>query len=64
LTWFIRSWAAGLPEGVKNEFLELRLGDLIVDALELLDRPWVRMLPEETNFELASATMLLARKPG
>ena len=39
------------------------LGDLLKPATELSGRSWVRDLPEDKNFELASATILLAHKP-
>jgi SAM-dependent methyltransferase len=63
LTWFIQSWAQGLPEHARADFLKLRLDDLMTHPATLLDRPWVNLLPVEKQFELASATMLFARKP-
>jgi SAM-dependent methyltransferase len=63
LTWFVRSWAAGLTGQAREDFLSLRLADLLVDTPKLLDRPWVRQLPPKKNFELASATVLFAHKP-
>ncbi|HSU05588.1 MAG TPA: methyltransferase domain-containing protein [Acetobacteraceae bacterium] len=64
LTWMVQSWAAGLPEPDRSGFLSLRLGDLMVPAHNLLGRGWVKKLGVEKNFELASATMLLAHKAG
>jgi SAM-dependent methyltransferase len=63
LTWIVRSWAEGLPERTREQFLSLRLNDIAVDPVQLLEQPWVRDLPEAKNFELASATMLFAHKP-
>jgi SAM-dependent methyltransferase len=62
LTWMVRSWAAGLPERTREQFLSLRLADLLAAPVTLLERPWVRDLPAEKNFELASATILFAHK--
>lgn len=63
LTWFVQSWAQGLTGKTRDQFLKLRLRDLLVSPLELLDRPWVTQLSAEKNFELASATILFAHKP-
>jgi SAM-dependent methyltransferase len=63
LTWFVQSWAAGLPGRVREHFLDLPLRTFMRSAQELVDEPYVRSLSEEKNFELASATMLLATKP-
>ncbi len=63
LGWIVRRWAAGLPEAARPGFLDLRLGDLLAEPSALLDAPWVTGLSEAANFELASATMLAARKP-
>jgi hypothetical protein len=37
--------------------------DLLDEPAGLLGKSWVRGLPVEKNFELASATMLFAHKP-
>jgi hypothetical protein len=63
LTWFVQSWAAGLPGRVREHFLDLPLRTFMRSAQELVDEPYVRSLSQEKNFELASATMLLATKP-
>lgn len=62
LTWIVESWAKGLPERAREEFLSLRLGDLLAAPITLVERPWVRELSREKNFELASATVLFAHK--
>ena len=63
LAWFVSSWAGGLEGQAKEEFLDLPLRQFLASPLELLDKPWVRALSTEKNFELASATLLLAHKP-
>jgi len=63
LTWILKSWAEGLSGKARAEFLSLRIEDLLANPAELLDRPWVRQLPDVKNFELASATLLFAHKP-
>jgi len=62
LTWFLNSWAAGLTGAALEEFKALRISDLLTSPQELLTRDWVRELPVEKNFELASATLLFAHK--
>jgi len=63
LTWIIRSWAEGLDEPARSEFLSMRLGDLRQFTPDMLDRRWVTGLAAEKNAELASANLLRARKP-
>jgi SAM-dependent methyltransferase len=62
LTWFVQSWAGGLQGQTRDEFLSMRLSELLKHPDELVDRRWVTALSGETNFELASATMLFAHK--
>jgi SAM-dependent methyltransferase len=62
LTWFLRQWAAGLKGAARSEFLQMKVGDLIGDPIEMLSSPVVTNLPAAVNFELASATALCARK--
>ncbi|HEX5326319.1 MAG TPA: methyltransferase domain-containing protein [Acetobacteraceae bacterium] len=63
LTWFVQSWAAGLAEPERGAFLSMRLADLMARPESFLTRDWVTRLGVQKNFELASATMLLAHKP-
>jgi SAM-dependent methyltransferase len=63
LTWFLDRWANQLPVDAKNEFLSLTVSDLLVSPKSLLNKNWVRSLPKEAQFELASATVLFATKP-
>ncbi len=63
LTWILRNWAQGLHGDALEEFLKLRVGDLLGEPLEYLERAFVTGLPESKNFELACATVLVARKP-
>jgi SAM-dependent methyltransferase len=62
LTWFVQSWARVLRGEARDEFLSLRMSELLKRPEELLDQRWVTELNDETNFELASATMLFAHK--
>lgn len=63
LTWIVNSWAAGLTGKAKEEFLNLKLRDLIEPAHTFLDRSFVTTLPDDKNFELASGCLLFAHKP-
>jgi SAM-dependent methyltransferase len=63
LTWIVQKWAEGLSGRTREQFLALPLRDLLAEPTRFLDRPWVRELSNEKNFELAAATMLVAHKP-
>jgi SAM-dependent methyltransferase len=62
LSWFLRSWLAGLPEDAKCEFRERTVAELIADPVTQLSRAYVTALPDSKNLELASTTALLATK--
>ena len=62
LTWIARSWAEGLTGTAKQEFLSLRIADLLDTGDKYLDRAFVKELSTEKNFELASATVLFGHK--
>jgi len=62
LTWFVQSWARGLSGPARDQFLSMRLSELLKQPEELQDERWVTGLSDATNFELASATMLFAHK--
>jgi SAM-dependent methyltransferase len=63
LTWIIQSWANGLPDAARKEFVNLRLADLMQTGDKYLDRSFVTELSAEKNLELASGTLLFAHKP-
>ncbi len=62
LTWFLSSWASGLDEETRKGFLDMSVGDLLGDPRSYLERPFCRNLPEDSRFELASATFLVGTK--
>jgi ubiquinone/menaquinone biosynthesis C-methylase UbiE len=62
LAWILNSWASGLSESTRKEFLEMRVSELLHSPVRHLDRPFVKELSPEKNFELASATVLFAHK--
>jgi len=64
LTWILRNWAQGLEGAALEEFLNLRVGELLGEPVEYLERGFVTGLSEEKNFELACASVLVAVKPG
>lgn len=63
LTWILRNWADGLSDSARDEFLSLRVADLLGPPLSYMERPWVRQLSSDKNLELASACVLHGRKP-
>ena len=62
LGWIISRWSQDLPETPREEFLELKVRDLIQNPEDLLGAPYVASLSTEAQFELAAGTMLLGRK--
>ena len=63
LSWFLSRWADSLPSKLRREFLQYRVADLIGSPLDYLGKEIVTALPEDVNYELASTTALIARKP-
>lgn len=63
LTWIVNSWAKALPEGTRDEFLSMTLGELTQPTESFLASPFVTGLPEATNAELASVNYIRAVKP-
>ncbi len=64
LNWILRSWAEGLSGAARDSFTSLRVSDLLEHPTTYLDAPWVTGLSVEKNMELASATIIMAHKPG
>ncbi len=62
LTWILKRWHEGLPESTKQEFLDMRVADLIGEPGSYLGMPFVAMLPDALNAELASTTGIMASK--
>ena len=62
LSWILRRWAKQLPVRERKKFLKMKVADLIDHPFEYLDHGFVTALPEEANFELASATLLVGTK--
>jgi len=62
LTWIVQSWADGLTEDVRNEFLGQPVRALMENASTLVEKRWVRELPRERNFDLACGTLLIGQK--
>ena len=58
----LRRWAEGLDGAAKEEFLNLRISELLGPGDQYLDKRFVKELSEEKNFELASATVLFGHK--
>lgn len=63
LTWILSSWAAGLQGEAREEFLNLKVAELMDPGDKYLHRQFVSDLSEEKNLELASGYALLAHKP-
>ena len=63
LTWILQAWRSALPRETLAAFDNLRVADLAVDPMLLIDQPFVRELPTATNVQLAALNVLVARKP-
>ena len=62
ITWLIRNWANGLQGESKEEFLQLKIADLIDTGDKYLNRSFVKELSKEMNSELAYGNTLFAHK--
>jgi SAM-dependent methyltransferase len=62
LVWFLRNWLSGLQGRTKEDFLDMRVRDLLDDPWCYVDKPFVTEVPEQINFVIASATILIAAK--
>lgn len=62
LTWMISSWANGLQGKIREDFLNMPLKEFLVQPEQLINRPFVKSLGREKNFELASTTALWGTK--
>jgi len=63
LSWFLRSWAAGLNNKTRQDFLNMRVSDLIGEPIDYLAQDFVQNLSKDKIFELACTTAILAKKP-
>lgn len=63
LSWFLRSYLAGLPPEEASAFSRMRVSDLIEDPVSFMQQPFVTSLSEEAKDELASVNFVIARKP-
>jgi hypothetical protein len=62
ITWILQKWVGGLKGKTKEEFLEMKISDLIESGDKYLDKSFVKELTPEINLELAYATVLFAHK--
>jgi len=63
LTSFLNSWLNGLGNDAKNEFLNMKIADLIGNPIDYFEQKFVKELPMGKNIELACTTALIAKKP-
>jgi SAM-dependent methyltransferase len=64
LTWILNRWAAQLPPEARSAFMGKTVREIVSSgAHALLDENWVSELPVAAQFELASATVIRARRP-
>jgi len=63
LSWILNAWANGLPPEERREFCSLSISDLMADPLTLLNKKYVRTLPDAVNEQLACVNVFRATKP-
>jgi SAM-dependent methyltransferase len=62
LTWLLQHWSHNLPPKVKKKFMKMKVADLLGQADEYVNQPFVTSLPEKTQLELACMTLLTGTK--
>lgn len=62
LTWILSSWAEGLSGTTLDKFKDMKISDFLGSALPHVKEDYVTELSHEKNMELASATVIHARK--
>jgi hypothetical protein len=62
LVWILGCWLSGLEGKTRQDFMDMRVADLVGDGFRFLNEPFVTELPEALNFTIASATILEAIK--
>ena len=62
LTWILSSWANGLDEKTREDFMNFKISDLMNDPRSYISMDFVKKLSKEKNMELASATMIYGKK--
>jgi SAM-dependent methyltransferase len=62
LTWFLKSYVDGLPPATARRLRSMRVGDLVGDGDDYLDRPFVGELSPAVEEELACTNYLVATK--
>ena len=58
ITWILRNWSEGLSSAVKDQFLDIKVGELIGDPNSYFDESYVNQLTLEKKFELGATTAL------
>ena len=62
LSAVLNSWAMALEGSTREQFLDMRVAELINDPITYLNQDFVTKLPGSTNFELACTTAIIAEK--
>lgn len=63
LSWILSSWTQGLTPDTAEAFKNMKVRDFLCNPISLLGEKFVSELSVGKNFELASATVLRAKKP-
>jgi SAM-dependent methyltransferase len=62
LSWLLRSWANGLDNKTRENFLTMTVRDLIGEPADYLGQDFVSKLGKEKQFEIAATTMVIGQK--
>jgi len=63
LQWIVNSWASGLSGQTRQDFMDMRISDVMADPVGQMEKPFVIELGEDKRFELACGNAIEARKP-
>jgi SAM-dependent methyltransferase len=62
LSWMLNSWTDGLNGQAKEDFLNMKVADLLDNPVTYFEQGFVKELSAEKNIELACTTALIATK--
>ena len=62
LRWIVESWSNGLPDDIRERFLNLRIGELLEDSYLQLEKDYAKDLNSEKVNELASTNAIIGYK--
>ena len=62
LTWILNSWSQGLTDQTKENFFNMRVGELVGSPQDYFSEPFVSEISEQKKFELGATTAMWAKR--